>query len=190
MSVRTWLERLATSRYSYLGLGFASILESTIIPIPLETILIPLLQTNRHRLWRLATAAVFGCIIGAVIGYGVGYFLFESLGQWIVDTIGNSGEFSEAVGEVNRQGFWFVLTVGVSPVPFQIAMIAAGVVGYSILGFVLSAAISRAIRYYGLALLVQVFGEKAEILYRKHKTATLIILTILVVGIWIAWFLW
>lgn len=182
--------RVATSRRIYLGLGVASVLESTVVPIPLETILIPLLQANRRRLWPLAIASVLGCIVGAILGYGAGRLVFETVGLWIVDVAGGQEQLEHAVEQVRQSGFWFVLSVGISPVPFQIAMVAAGLVGYSFRGFVVAAALSRAFRYFGVALLVQLFGDQAEHLYHTHKIAATAAAVVIVVAVWVLWYLW
>lgn len=174
-----------TSRHMLWGVGVASVLESTVVPIPLEIILIPIMQTNRKRIWRLALAALLGCIIGASIGYGIGFFLYESIGSQLVNLLGNQQEFENIQQAMHQQGFWFVLSVGVTPVPFQLAMIAAGLTSYSIPFFLLATAIARGVRYFGLALLVYHFGNRAERIYREHKTMAIIIITVVVIGIWI-----
>lgn len=185
MSFEDRIHRLATSRHALTGITLASILESTIIPIPLETILIPLLQSNRSRLWRLATGAVIGCIIGAALGYGVGYFFFETIGRDILYFFGERQIYHEVADQIRADGFWFVLTVGITPVPFQVAMIGAGMVRYSFWGFLLAAALSRSLRYHGVALLVWLFGNKAEEIYHRHRLPAMIVVTILVIGLWI-----
>ena len=85
---------------------------------------------------------------------------------------------------MQKQGFWFVLTLGVVPIPFQIAMLAAGATKYSLSLFLIAATIARAIRYFGLAILVYYAGDKAEHMLRKHKVKTIIVLTTLVLLAW------
>jgi len=165
-----WRERLETSEHALALLFFASFLETTVLPIPIEVVLIPYMLTHRDRLWLIATVTLAGCLAGALVGYGVGFFLFESLGTWLIDTFGWQQSYQDFQGMFERYGFWAIIAIGVTPIPFQVAMLVAGTAGYSILLFLLAAAIARGVRYYGLALLVHLFGERAMTLWQRHST--------------------
>ena len=184
MSLKQRAHRLIHSRHMLWGVGLASFLESLVVPIPLETVLIPAMQLNRQRLWALAGAALLGCVIGAGVGYGAGRFLFQAVGEFLINNFSSQGQYEEIQQQLNEHGFWFVLTIGVTPVPFQIAMLAAGAVSYSFPLFLLATAISRSIRYFGLALLVWFFGNKAMELMQRYKLAAAALITALVVLTW------
>lgn len=179
---RAW--RLINSRHMLWGLGVASFFEAILIPIPLEAVLIPAMQANRRRIWALATAALAGCVLGAVVGYGVGHFLFEAVGQNLIDWFSSPEQYEQIREQMNRRGFWFVISIGVTPVPFQIAMLAAGATSYSIPLFLLATGLARAFRYYGLALLVWKFGDRAEELFKQHKLRSAIVISLVVVLLW------
>ncbi|GAC23458.1 VTT domain-containing protein [Paraglaciecola mesophila] len=172
------------SKNMYAVLVIASFLESIIVPIPLEAVLIPLMQAKREKIWLLATLATVGCIFGAVIGYGVGYFLFDQFAEQIASWFSDPQQLENVKTQMQQQGFWYVLSIGIIPVPFQIAMLAAGAVKYPIGMFLLATLIARSLRYFGLALLVKLAGNHAEALFRKYKLPTAIGLTILVAVIW------
>ena len=109
------------SKHMLSGITTASFLESTIVPIPLEAVLVPLMQARREKLWLIALMATLGCIIGALFGYALGYFLFDAVGDWIISTFSNPEQFEIIKQKMQKQGFWFVLTLGVVPIPFQIS---------------------------------------------------------------------
>ncbi|SET16382.1 MULTISPECIES: YqaA family protein [Marinobacter] len=176
--------QLVYSRHALWGLGLASFLESIIVPIPLEAILIPLMQARRHQLFLLAGIALLGCLLGAATGYAVGYFVFDAIGAQLVEWASSPEQFERVRQSMETGGFWFVLSVGVIPIPFQIAMLAAGATGFSFTLFMVASAISRAIRYFGLALLVLVAGNKAQAIFERHKVKTAVIITLLVAGAW------
>lgn len=177
-------KKLIYSKHMLWGLGVASFLEAIIVPIPLETILIPLMQARRQQLFLVAVIALAGCIAAAAIGYGVGYFLFDAIGDQIVALVASPEQFERIQQQMADKGFWFVFSVGVTPVPFQVAMLAAGATQFSFLAFMIATTLSRSIRYIGLALLVYYAGNKAERLFHTHKyTAT----AVMVVVIAIAW---
>lgn len=155
-----WLERILESNHILWMIFVLSMLEATIIPVPLELVLIPLLLHERKRWFAIATATLAGCLVGAMIGYGIGYFLFDSVGQWALNSMGYSSEFEEFSKEFKQDGFVTLLVVGITPIPFQVGMLTAGSTGYSFSLFMLAALIARGIRYYGLALLVNWLGER------------------------------
>ncbi|MDO7086024.1 VTT domain-containing protein [Pseudocolwellia sp. AS88] len=172
------------SKHMLSGITTASFLESTIVPIPLEAVLVPLMQARREKLWLIALMSTLGCIIGALFGYALGYYLFDAVGDWIISTFSSPEQFENIKQKMQDQGFWFVLTLGIVPIPFQIAMLAAGATKYSLSLFLLAATIARAIRYFGLAVLVFYAGDKAEHLMRKHKTKSMIVITLVILVVW------
>jgi len=172
------------SKHMLSGITIASFLESTIVPIPLEAVLVPLMQARREKLWLIALMATLGCIVGALFGYALGYYLFDVVGEWIIETFSNPTQFENVRQSMENQGFWFVITLGIIPIPFQIAMLAAGATKYSLTLFLIASAIARSIRYFGLAVVVYYAGNHAERIINKHKKKAMIILTLLILGAW------
>ncbi|MCW8108927.1 VTT domain-containing protein [Alteromonas ponticola] len=183
-AIKQKTHNLVHSNHMLTSITVASFLESTIIPIPLEAILVPLMQARRERLWMIALMATIGCIIGAVFGYALGFFLFDMVGEWVIQTFSTPEQFDGIKQKMQREGFWFVMTLGIAPIPFQIAMLAAGATHYSILSFLLATLIARSIRYFGLAAAVYYGGNKAEKLIRQYKTKAIIALTLIIVLLW------
>lgn len=128
--------------------------------------------------------ALAGCILGALIGYAIGYFIFDAVGEQIVSLLSSQEQFENAKQQMQQKGFWFVISVGILPIPFQIAMLAAGTLQYSIFLFLIATTLSRALRYYGLAILVYLAGNKSQELFERHKKSTSIILIVLIAIIW------
>ncbi len=172
------------SKHMLKSITVASFLESTIVPIPLEAVLIPFMQARREKLWLIALMATIGCIIGAIFGYALGYYLFDVVGDWVINTFSNPEQFEQVKQNMQAQGFWFVLTLGIVPIPFQIAMLAAGATKYSIFLFLLATVIARSIRYFALAAVVYYAGNQAERIIQKHKTKALVAISVLVLLLW------
>ncbi|MBU3020275.1 YqaA family protein [Aestuariibacter sp. A3R04] len=176
--------KMVDSKHMLKGITLASFLESTIVPIPLEAVLIPLMQARREKLWSIALMATLGCVVGALFGYALGYYLFDIVGDWIIQTFASPEQFESVKSKMESQGFWFVMTLGVAPIPFQIAMLAAGATQYSLLLFLLATVIARSLRYFGLALAVYYGGDRAESLIRRYKAKAIVALTLLIVLLW------
>ena len=166
---RRWLNKLRGARHKSAMLCFASFLETTVVPIPIEIVLIPYLAAERDKAWRIAGVTLLGCLAGALLGYGIGYFLFESFGRQLIDWAGWSEDFATFRRLFNEQGFWAILAVGVLPIPFQVAMLTAGAAAYPLAWFILAAVLARGVRYYGLAWLVRRFGRATLQRWRDHK---------------------
>ncbi|MEL0659179.1 VTT domain-containing protein [Psychromonas arctica] len=183
-NIKQKTRRFIDSKHMLSGITIASFLESTIVPIPLEAVLVPLMQARREKLWTIALMATLGCIVGALFGYALGYYLFDVVGDWVINTFSSPEQFENVRQQMQEQGFWFVITLGIVPIPFQIAMLAAGATKYSLTLFLIASAIARSIRYFGLAVVVYYAGNQAERIISKHKNKVMIALTILILGAW------
>ena len=183
---RRWLSLLQETRHKAALLFGASFLETTVVPIPIEVILIPYMAAERDRVWRIATLTLLGCLLGAFLGYAIGYFLFETIGLPIIGWAGWSEELETFRNLFDRHGFWAILAVGVLPIPFQVAMLAAGAASYPIAWFALAAVLARGVRYYGLAWLVKRFGPAALRRWRENKITATLAAAILLAVLWAA----
>ncbi len=164
-----WLARLLDSK-SLLWMVFVlSFLESILLPVPLELVLIPLLLHRRERWFAIATATLAGCLVGATLGYFVGVYFFETVGQWLLQWTGFSAEFASFQETFNEQAFSTLMLVGITPIPFQVGMLTAGSTGYPYVLFLLASLIARGLRYYGLALLVYWLGERVLNWWQQHS---------------------
>lgn len=182
--VKKKTKQLVDSKHMLTGLTLASFLESTIVPIPLEAVMIPLMQARRDSLWLIALMATVGCVVGALFGYALGYYLFDLIGQWAIDTFFSQSQFDNVKVQMQNQGFWFVMTLGIAPIPFQVAMLAAGATQFSLGLFLLATVIARSLRYFGLAVVVYYTGERAEQLIRRYRMKAVIAITVLVLLLW------
>ncbi|MFT6268096.1 MAG: membrane protein YqaA with SNARE-associated domain [Alphaproteobacteria bacterium] len=169
MSIKKRTKKLINSKHMPWGIGIASFLESTIVPIPLETMLVPVMQKRREKLWLIATVTTLGCMLGALVGYAIGYFIFDMARDLIMQYVTNEEQFTTFKSTMKNQGFWFIFSTGVTPVPLQLAMLAAGLSKYSLFLYMLAVTTSRIVRYFGIAMLVYYFGDKTEQLIRQYK---------------------
>lgn len=163
----------------------ASFLESIIVPIPIETLLIPLSQLRRDRIWHIATLATLGCILGALVAYSVGYWIVAQFETNIINWFGDPQTYQTIIERMNEEGFWFIVLAGIAPIPLQLAMLAAGATAYPVGWFVVAIAISRILRYFGIAYLVYAFGDRAEMLLRQYKMKAVLALSAIIITIWL-----
>jgi membrane protein YqaA with SNARE-associated domain len=161
--VRDWSERLVSEDSGKRTLAFASFLESTIVPIPLEALVAPLMVAHPRHAWRIALAILLGCLAGALLFYFVALWLFDPVVRPALESLGLMEAFEAARSRLGESGlFWAIFLVSASPVPFQLATLGAGAVGGNVFVFMAAVATSRALRYYGLAALARLLGPRIQ----------------------------
>lgn len=177
---KQWFDRINGSKNMLWLLGTLSFLETIILPIPIELVLIPLMAANRQRIWLLATVTTAGCLVASLVGYSVGLVLYQSVGTWFIEFMGMEQSYQSFQTFFNQYGFAAILAIGILPIPFQVAMITAGLSGYPILLFALATLIARGLRYFGLAWLVHRFGHRVLVLWKRHALLTSLIAGVIV----------
>ncbi|WP_386078198.1 YqaA family protein [Vreelandella sp. F11] len=180
---KQWFERINGSKNMLWLLGTLSFLETIVLPIPIELVLIPLMAVNKQRIWAIATATTLGCLVASLIGYGVGMVLYQSVGTWFIEFMGMEQSYQAFQSFFDQYGFAAILAIGILPIPFQVAMITAGLSGYPILLFALAALIARGLRYFGLAWLVHRFGHDVLVLWKRHALVTSLVAGVAVLAV-------
>lgn len=163
------LAKLAEGRKGLGGISVASFLETTIIPIPIEVIVAPIMAASRTRGFVVASVTLAGSVLGAVALYLLAWVLFDDLAQPLIDLVGGQQEFEDLEDRFAEGGFWVVFAISITPVPMQLAALAAGATSYPIWLFLIAITVSRAIRYYGLWLLVLGFGAGIARIFEGRK---------------------
>jgi membrane protein YqaA with SNARE-associated domain len=173
-----WTERLARHRTGLAALSFA---ESTVVPIPLETVVAPLMVGHHRHAMTIALSIWLGCLAGAALFYGVGLWLFEPAVQPVLEWLGLMKDFNDLSARLEGSGFfWSVFLVSFSPAPMQLATLGAGAIEGNFALYLTAIAASRGIRYFGLALLANLVGPRiAEWNIPKRH----VVLIILLVGL-------
>ena len=167
-----WIGRLSRSRR---GIAALSAAESTVVPIPLEAILIPLMLSAPRRALGLGLAALAGCVAGALLFYALGFWLFEPVVSPALEWLGWKDEFRGVSARLTDESSFFtaVLLISLSPIPMQIATLGAGAVHGPVWLFVAAIALSRGLRYLGLAALARLLGARLERMRIPRRTVFL-----------------
>lgn len=166
---RNWLARARSGKVRMPGLFWFSMAECTIVPIPIEIILFPVMQLNRAQVWRIAFWVTLGALIGSLIFYAIANVAMDTIGQQTIELMGWESQHAQFDRLFARYGFWAILIAGILPIPLQLAMLAAGAASYPLALFVLAILGSRTFRYYGIAWLVLHYGDKGQALFETNK---------------------
>jgi membrane protein YqaA with SNARE-associated domain len=153
-----WTLDLAAHRHARWGLALVSFVESSVFPIPPDVALIPMVLAKRDKAWLYATICTVASVLGGAFGYAVGYFLFDTLGQYILNLYGYQQAYESFSENFNAWGVWIVLIAGFTPFPFKVITIASGVTHLNFAIFMLVSLFARGARFYLVAGLLWWFG--------------------------------
>lgn len=172
-SAGTWLQRVTRARYAQLALFWFAFLEATALPIPIEAVMVPFMQMRRDIIWRTAVIALAGFMCSALLGYAVGALLFETVGELFLSTMGWTAQYEIVQARLARDGFWAMLLIGLTPLPTQAVMIGAGSIGVPMEQFVAAIVVARALRYFGVGLLVWLYGDRVVEWFARRSGAAI-----------------
>lgn len=172
----------AAHAHAKLILSIVALTESIIFPIPPDVLLIPMVIANKQYAWFYATLTTIMNMIGAVIGYFIGLFLYDTIGQSIINLYGYEAFFAQFQSLYQKWGIIILLTAALTPIPFKVFTVGSGFVGLPFGLFVLISTIGRAIRFYAVAGLLYLFGEPIQTFIEKHLTWLFILFIIALAG--------
>ena len=177
-----WASHPHAERY----LGGLSLAESSFFPIPPDVMLLPMAIARPEKSWRYAFITTITSVVGGILGYLIGKYLFAFIGEGIIDFYHAGEKFNQGKGLFDHYGIWIIFIAGFTPIPYKLFTITAGVLSMSFLPFVLASVVGRGARFFLVSGLGKWFGPKYG--EQLHKVIdiigwiTLLIITILLMG--------
>ncbi|HEY9092163.1 YqaA family protein [Parasphingorhabdus sp.] len=165
--------------------GF-SFTESSFFPIPPDVLLAPMCLAKPEKSLWYAFICTVASVMGAMLGYAIGYFLFETIGIAILEFYGATESFEQFALKFNEQGWIVVLLAGFTPLPFKVVTIAAGSTMMPLYILIFASIISRAGRFFLVAILLKHFGPPMKAWIDKNFALATTVVGILFVGGFIA----
>jgi len=178
--------KLASHKSSKIFLALISFIESFIFPIPPDVLIIPMTIAKKSEWLKIALIATIGSILGACLGYLIGYIFFNEIGIKIFELYGvdNTSFLKEKIGSEGGIIAWITLLAiaGFSPVPFKLLTITSGFVHFNFIYFVIVSFLTRGLRFFIIAFLIGNFGKTMKkIIEKKLIPASILIALILIV---------
>ena len=153
-----WTLEKAGHRHASRWLGAISFAESSFFPIPPDVLLAPMCLAQPRRAFFYAFVCTAASVLGALLGYAIGYFLFEAVGEPILNFYGAIEKFDEFSRKFNEMGWIWVLLAGLTPLPFKVITIAAGATAMPLYILIFASIIARSARFFAEAALLWAFG--------------------------------
>ena len=148
-----WIITLSASRHAMPALAIVSFTESSFFPIPPDAMIIPMVLADPKRAWRIALVATAASVLGGLAGYAIGYYLYETLGQWLISLYGLGEDFDAFRAAYAEWGLWIILIKGLTPIPYKLVTIASGVAAYDVSAFILASIVTRGVRLTSVSML-------------------------------------
>ena len=176
--------KLAGHKKSKTFLGFISFIESFIFPIPPDVFIIPMTIAKKNEWLKIAFIATVGSVLGACLGYFIGFVFFNEIGVKIFELYGvdDASFLKEKLSSDGGVIAWVTLLAiaGFTPVPFKLLTITSGFVHFNLFYFILVSMITRGSRFFIIAFLIGNFGSKMkQIIEKKLMLASSIVVVIL-----------
>ena len=157
-------------------------MESSVFPIPPDVLLIPMVIAKPLKWLRLATLCTVASVLGAFLGYAIGMFLYEQIGQPILAFYGKEDAFGQIADWYNTWGGWGVLFAAVTPFPYKVLTIFSGATGLNFVVFTVVSIIGRAARFFLVAWLLRMYGEPIRLFIEKYLGILFTLFLVLLIG--------
>lgn len=181
-----WTMRLAEHPRALWVLAIISFVESSVFPIPPDVLMIPLILAAPHRAWLIALVATVSSVLGGLLGYGIGAFAFDQLGQPILEALGKLDRIEEFNAKFNEAGFWAVLGAGITPFPYKVITIMSGWTGMPLATFIVTSIIARGLRFFIVAALLWKFGAPVREFIERRLGLVFTAFFVLLIGGFVA----
>jgi len=181
--IYNWLASLS-ERSKSIWLGVLAFTESSFFPIPPDPFLM-LATFKKPKNWIKYSIIISICsIFGGVLGYIIGFFFFDSFGEWLIKTYSLQSQF-EIVKELFAQNaFWAVFISAFTPIPYKIFTISSGFFVINLFVFIIASVLGRTIRFFIVGAISSFLGKKyAKILIKYFDLVTSFILLIILIYI-------
>jgi membrane protein YqaA with SNARE-associated domain len=177
-----WVIRLAQHKNAIPAMGVVSFMESSFFPIPPDVMLVPMVLANRAKAFRIALVCTVCSVLGGLFGYAIGYFFFETLGAWVVKTYGLQAGLAAFRAGFDEYGTWIILIKGLTPIPYKLVTITAGLAHFDLFTFVWASIVTRGARFFIVAAILKYFGEAMLNEFERRLNLYSVLLLILIVG--------
>lgn len=184
-----WMLSWGESRWGAVSLFLFAFAESSFFPIPPDVLLIALCLGAVARSFRFAAICTAGSILGAMLGYAIGFFAWQTtageytaLAHFFFNHVFSVEAFEKVGALYDQYNFWIVFTAGFTPLPYKLFTITGGLFHINFVMFIIASIISRGLRFFLIAGLIWKFGAPIKGFIDKYFNLLAIAFTVLLVG--------
>lgn len=185
----SWLKRLydvcmewIQTPYGLFALFCIAFAESSFFPIPPDVFLIALCIAASKNAFKYASICAVGSVVGGAVGYGLGLWFMDSIGQNILEFYGLQEKYEVMQNLYRKYDVWAVGTAGFTPLPYKLFTLTAGAFKIDFPKFILVSIVSRSARFFLVAAIIWKFGEPMRLYIDKYFGILTTVFMILLIG--------
>nr|WP_206376861.1 YqaA family protein [Sphingomonas sp. G-3-2-10] len=163
-----WTMEKSAHPHAEFWLALVSFVEASFFPVPPHPMLGLMCLANPQKAVRYAIVCTLASVAGGVFGYSIGYFLYESVGLWLLGVLGLTDAFPPAACYLREYGAEIILIKGATPIPFKLLTITAGFIQMSFWTFLWASLASRAFSFMLVGILFRLFGAPIKKFIDKY----------------------
>ncbi|WP_336979436.1 YqaA family protein [Altererythrobacter fulvus] len=163
-----WTMAKASHPHAEWWLALFAFVEASFFPIPPHPVLGLMCLAEPKKAVRFATIATLSSVAGGVLGYAIGWGLYDTVGKQLLDLLGMTASFPVAACYLREYGAEIIMIKGATPIPFKLLTITAGFIHMNLLTFVLASIVSRSISFMIVGVLFRLFGRPIKAFIDKY----------------------
>ena len=175
------IERAAHPHASW-WLALVAFVEASFFPVPPHPLLGLMCLAEPKKAMRFAAIATIASVGGGLLGYAIGWGLYDTIGKDLIRWLGLSASFPQAACYLREYGVEILIVKGATPIPFKLLTITAGFIHMALVPFILASLFSRSISFMIVGVLFRVFGAPIKRFIDKYLGLVTVGFVVLVVA--------
>jgi len=177
-----WTLAKAAHPHAEWWLAAFSFVEASFFPIPPHPLLGLMCLAEPRKAIRFAVIATLASVAGGLLGYGIGWGLYDTVGTELLALLGMTESFPVAACYLREYGAEIIMIKGATPIPFKLLTITAGFIGMNLVSFILASIVSRSISFMIVGVLFRLFGAPIKRFIDKYLGLVTAGFVVLVIG--------
>ena len=153
--------KVSKNKNSIKFLSLFSFLDSIIIPVPPDILLIPIVLAKKKKWLYISLVCTIFSVFGGVLGYLIGYYFWDILGNNIINFYNANNEVDLLKEYFSKYGLFIILLAGFTPLPYKIFTIGSGLLSFNFGLFLICSLFARGLRFISLSYLVYKYGDRS-----------------------------
>jgi membrane protein YqaA with SNARE-associated domain len=176
-----WVLSWADTKYGVPALAVVSFMESSFFPVPPDPLLMALSRGKPKSAFWYATGCSVASVLGGVLGYFIGWALWELMSGFFFTYVFSPDVFIFVSERYEENAFIAILGAALTPIPYKVFTVAAGVFQINLLTLIVASAIGRSARFFIEAGLIYYFGDGIKSFIDRYFNLLVILFFILLI---------
>lgn len=182
----TWIMDKAAHRHAQWWLAALAFADGGLFPFPPHPLLGLMCLAEPKKAIRFALITTLASVLGGLLGYTIGHFLYDTIGTQMLSLLGLTDTFPTAACYLKEYGAEIIVLKGATPIPFLLLTITAGFISFPLGTFLIASIISRAAIFISVGVLFRLFGPAIKSVIDKYFALVVTAFLIVVVSGYIA----